>query len=261
MSDDSLKEVLQKRDEHIARHEQMRSEEPFRAQTKRLQRLTGAVTFALQSSWWMTRRNSSIYDDFLTFRFFDDTIQSVVAIWSLAREGQLTPAKREMRYMLESCSKHVYIDLKKMGAPLSKKLDFLEREVPSSSVDFTKDFQLYEFSDAENKEFMNSIRSMYSTLCCYVHRSPEQIEEALKLVQLGVSPGFETAKELEGFNASLSKLYDMIIVMHFNALGMALASDVFVQVLDHEKDWPFHKTKFVKLLSSYFDYKHERQHR
>ena len=63
------------------------------------------------------------------------------------------------------------------------------------------------------------------------------------------------------FNALLSQLYDMTIVMHFNTLGMGLAGDVFVNVLDDKKYWPFHKTKFVKLLSSYFDYKHERQNR
>lgn len=261
MSVDPLKEVLQKRDERIVRHEQLRSEEPFLAQTKRLQRLTGAVTYALQAIWWMTRRNPSIYDDFLTFRFFDDTLQSVVAILSLGREGQLTPAKREMRYLLESCSKHVYVDLKRMGAPLREKMEFLKKEVPRSSVDFAKDFELHEFSDAENREFISSIRSTYSMLCRYVHRSPEQIEEALKLIQRGIAPGFEAAEELKSFNASLSNLYDMIIVLHFNALGMALAGDVLVKVLDGEKDWPFHKTRFVKLLSYYFDYKHERRDR
>ena len=108
MSDDPLKELLQKRDEHILRHEQSRSQEPFVAQTKRLQRLTEGVAFGLHSIWLRSTRCRSIYDEFLTFRFFDDLIQSVVAIWALAREGQLTSAKREMRYMLESCAKHVY---------------------------------------------------------------------------------------------------------------------------------------------------------
>jgi hypothetical protein len=49
--------------------------------------------------------------------------------------------------------------------------------------------------------------------------------------------------------------------MHFNALGMGLAGDISVHILDDMKDWPFHKTKFTKLLSSYFDYKHERKNR
>lgn len=83
--------------------------------------------------------------------------------------------------MLESSSKHVYVDLKKTGAPLSEKLRFLEKEVHSSSVDFTKDFRLYEFSVAENKEFMNNVRSMYSMLCRYASdKRKKQLCKSLK---------------------------------------------------------------------------------
>ena len=164
-----------------------------------------------------------------------------------------------MRYMLESCAKHVYVDLKRMGLPLSEKLAFLKNEVPNSSVSFVDNFQLYEFSVDENKKFMDSILSTYSSLCKYVHRSPGQIDETLRLIQRGISPGFETAKELESFCRQLAKLYDLILVMHFNALGMRLTGDVFTNVLDSSEKWPYHRTKFVKVLSSYFDYKHERQ--
>ena len=148
-----------------------------------------------------------------------------------------------------------------MSKPLSEKLGFLETEVPSSSVSFADDFRLYQFSDAENKEFMDSIRSMCSSLCKYVHRSPEQIEEALRSLQRGISPGFETTQEVESFCRELVQLYDLVLVMHFNALGMGLAGDVFTHALDSLEKGPYHKTKFVRALSSYFSYKHERQAR
>lgn len=259
MNDDPLHQAIAKRDEHIAGHKELRAKEPFLSQSKRLMRLTDGLAFGLHSIWLMSRRCPQIYDEFLTFRFFDDTIQSVVAIWSLSKEGQLTSAKREMRYLLESCAKHVYVDLKQMSKPLIDKLIFLQTEVPSSSVSFVLDFRLYQFSDTENKEFMDGLRSMYSSLCKYVHRSPEQIEEALRLLQRGVSPGFETVQDLEFFCRELTQLYDLVLVMHFNALGMDLAGDVFTHALDSSIKWPYHKTKFVKVLSSYFDYKHERQ--
>lgn len=261
MNDDPLNQVIAKRDEHIAGHKELRAKEPFVSQSKRLLRLTDGLAYGLHSIWLMSRRCPSIYNEFLTFRLFDDTIQSVVAIWSLAKEGQLTPAKREMRYLLESCAKHVYVDLKQMSKPLTEKLAFLKTQVPSSSVSFVDDFRLYQFSDAENKDFMDGIQSMYSSLCKYIHRSPEQIEEALRMLQRGVSPGFETAQDVESFCRKLAQLYDLVLVMHFNALGMGLAGDVFTQALDSSEKWPYHKTKFVKVLSSYFDYKHERQAR
>lgn len=259
MNDHPLSQIRAKLDEHIAGHKELRAKEPFVSQSKRLLRLTEGLAFGLHSIWLISRRCPSIYDEFLTFRFFDDTIQSVVAIWSLAKEGQLTPAKREMRYLLESCAKHVYVDLKKMSKQFTEKLIFLDTHVPKSSVSFVDDFRLHQFSDAENKEFMDCIRSMYSSLCKYVHRSPEQIEETLRLLQRGVSPGFETEQDLESFCRELAQLYDSVLVMHFNALGMGLAGDVFTHALDSLEKWPYHRTKFVKLLSSYFDYKHERQ--
>lgn len=161
-----------------------------------------------------------------------------------------------MRYLLESCAKHVYVDLKQMSKPFTEKLIFMRIYTPSSSVSFADDFRLYKFSDTQNKEFMDSIRSMYSSLCKYVHRSPEQIDEALRLLQRGVSPGFETSQEVESFCRELAQLYDLVLVMHFNVLGMSLSSDVFTHTLDELEKWPYHKTKFVKLLSSYFDRKH-----
>ncbi len=260
MDDKVLHRLTAKRDELIAAHNELMAKEPFVSQSKRLERLTLGLIFALKAIWLMSRR-TSIYDEFLTFRFFDDTIQSVIAIWSLGKEGQISPAKREMRYLLESSTKHAYVDLTLMGRPIEDKLKFLQDEVPSSSVSFVDKFKLYQYSDSENKLFMDSVRSTYGSLCRYVHRSHEQIEEALRLLERGVLHGFETADEVEGFCRQLAQLYDLVLVMHFNALGMGLTGDVFTTVLDDLKTWPFHKTKFVKLLSSYFDYKHERQAR
>lgn len=258
MDDEVVRQLSAKRDELIAAHNKLRATEPFVSQCKRLDRLTVGLAFGLNAIWMMSRR-SGIYDEFLTFRFFDDTIQSAVAVWSLGKEGQISPAKREMRYLLESCAKHVYVDLMQMGRPIRDKLSFLQNEVPPSSVSFVHDFRLYQFSDSENKVFMDTIQSTYKSLCSYVHRSPQQIDEELQLLQRGVFPGFETAQEVESLCRQLAQLYDLVLVMHFNALGIGLAGDVFTTALDSWKGWPFHKTKFVKLLSSYFDYKHERQ--
>jgi hypothetical protein len=209
----------------------------------------------------MSLRNQKLFDSFLTFQFFSDTIQSIISIWSLAKDGLLTPAKREMRYMLESCSKHVYVDLKLMGMPISEKQQFLKDQIFHSSVSFTNDFRLYHFSEMENKAFMDCIRSSYTSLCKYVHRSPEQIEEALGLFQRGIFPGFETQHEMGLFVRELAQLYDLILVMYFNAVGMSSTGDIFVHLLDKKVAWPYHKTKYVRLLSSYFNYKSERNNR
>lgn len=258
MNDDLIQPMKEARDRAVAEHAALRASEPFVAQTKRLQRLTEGFALGVHSMWLMSRRQPSIYDEFLTFRFIDDALQSVVAIWALAREAQLTVAKREMRYLLESVSKHVYADLKLMEEPLSAKIAFLSASVPSSSVSFVENFRLYSFTDVENKEFIDEIRNQYSALCRYVHRSPEQVKESLRLLAQGIAPGFETPRQLEALVRDLHRLYDVLLVLLFNALGLSLAGDVFVQVLDDHSDWPYHKSRFTKLLSKHFDYKAER---
>jgi hypothetical protein len=258
MNNDPFESIRGAHAKVVADHAALRSSEPFVAQAKRLQRLTEGVAFGIRAMWMMSRR-SSIYDEFLSFRFIDDTLQSVVAVWSLAREGQLSGAKRELRYLLESVSKHVYADLKLMGKPLAEKISFLADHISSSSVSFVEDFRLYSYSESENNAFMDEIKSQYASLCRYVHRSTEQVEESLRLLARGISPGFETPKQLESFVRELEHVYDVLLVLLFNALGLSLAGDVFVQVLDDHRTWPYHKTRFTKQLLKEFDYKAERR--
>jgi len=258
---DPLDEMLAAREAEIARHAGLRRQEPFASHTKRLSRLTMGFCFAMDAMWLTSARGREFFEEFLTFRLVDDQLQSSIAILSLAGEGQLTAARRELRYMVEACTKHVYVDLKEIGKSFADKLTYLETAVPRSSISFVEDFRLYQFTDDENKLFMDDIRGTYSELCKYVHRSPQQIQETLGQINRGIFLGFETADELQLFVRLLARAYDLILVMHFNALGMALTGDVFTRVLDQNREWPFHRTKFVKLLSAYFDYKFERQTR
>jgi hypothetical protein len=258
MNNDPFESIRATHEKVVADHVLHRSSEPLVAQTKRLTRLTEGIALGIHSIWMMSRRSPS-FDEFLAFRFIDDTLQSVVAVWSLAKEGQLTVAKRELRYVLESVAKHVYVDLKLQGKVLGDRVTFLSDEVPSSSVSFVEEFRVYSYTDSENKALMDEIKSQYAALCRYVHRSPEQVEESLRLLAKGVSPGFETAKQLESFVRELERVYDVVLALLFNALGLTLAGDVFVHILDDHRSWPYHKTRFTKLLSKEFDYKAERR--
>src|SRR5260221_9721882 len=130
MVEDQMRRVPAAKQARIASHAELRASDAFVAQTKRLWRLTEGMAGGLHAIWLMSTRNQRVFDEFLALRFVDDTLQSLVAIWSLAKEGQLTAAKREMRYMLESCLKHVYVDLMEMGKPISEKLSYIEEHLP-----------------------------------------------------------------------------------------------------------------------------------
>jgi hypothetical protein len=50
----------------------------------------------------------------------------------------------------------------------------------------------------------------------------------------------------------------MVLVMLFHGFGDSMSGDLFIQLLDDNKKWKFHKSKYVKEYSKNFDYKHER---
>ena len=100
---------------------------------------------------------------------------------------------------------------------------------------------------------------MYGRLCAYIHPSKHQIEERITRDEKGVYLGYETAKELRQITREVFRLCDIVLVFVFHGLGLGLAGDVFVYALDDHRDWKFHRGKYVRILSKYFDYKFERQ--
>ena len=51
------------------------------------------------------------------------------------------------------------------------------------------------------------------------------------------------------------------MVLAFETIGPSFTGDLLVDNLDQFDDWLFNKSEFIALIDSYFDYKHERQHR
>lgn len=257
--EDPFKELVQKRNEKIIQHQECCNRPQFKEQVRRRDRLLNGILLGLQATWGMATRCPGLVDKSLTFRFLDDTLQAILAIYVMTKEGLVNPAKREMRYLLESSCKHYYVDSAKMGCSLPERLQFLKSNVPRSSLSFIDSLTLPAFNVTTMSDFLTDCKSLYSRLCQYVHPSPEQIAEYLRLSSKGISPGFESYKELQKLNGEASRLYDIVLILHFHSLGLGLAGDVFTVVLDGQEKWPFHRTKYVKKLSAYFDYKLERQ--
>ena len=73
--------------------------------------------------------------------------------------------------------------------------------------------------------------------------------------------GFETVGDVDRINEQFRDALDVALLCQFEAFDRGLVGDIFVQVLDDNPDWTFHKTFFVSAASRHFDYKHERKPR
>lgn len=121
--------------------------------------------------------------------------------------------------------------------------------------------KLHLFHPDDAKQFIDELYDAYRECCAYVHVSRRQIEERLQLAENGRSLGFETAEQLRKIGRLMFRVYDMALALYFHGYGASMTGDVFVTVLDDLPSWKFHKGKYVKIVSAYYDYKHERNMR
>ncbi|NOT06487.1 MAG: hypothetical protein HOP27_17990 [Anaerolineales bacterium] len=241
-------------------HETTRQSKEFQDQVRYLRRITRDFLKSTQICWFAATRYKPFVDNSLVFRSIDDLNQSVVALQTLIEEGMLTPAHREMRYILESSIKNLFVDQKAPTRNFEEKVMFLHEQVPRSSISVVDDLYM-PFDDELKTTFIADIKGIYSRACAYVHPSKIQVDERVSLASIDVYIGFERPKDLERINKELFRLYEATLVLVFSALDRSSLGDIFIQWLDDEQNWRFHKGKYIKAISSIFDYKMERKER
>lgn len=265
---DPMREFLNEREiERTARikaQEEVLASPAYQEQLKFLRQITLDVVQVLELCLTYSGRNEQSAKNSLVVRSTDDFGQSVLAALNLVRDGLINPIKRELRYVIESSVKNLYVDQHvEEGTPLSKlndRLDFLEAKV-GSSIDVLDELSLWAFHPSDAKQFKSEVYDAYRKACAYVHVSRHQIEERLERAEVGKSLGFETAADLRKLSRLMFRVYDMALTLYFHGYGLPMTGDVFIQVLDDLQSWKFHKGKYVSVVSAYFDYKDERNMR
>ena len=253
-------EIAERKTELAKQHEAIRASKEYQDQAKYLGRMTQDFLKTTQMCWIAATRFEKFVDNSLFFRSIDDINQSVITILTLIEQGMLTPARREMRYILKSSVKNLYVDQKTPSSNFDDKVIFFHKQVPPSSISIVDDLDL-PLSNENKALFIADIKGIYSSACAYVHPSKTQIDERVRLASIEAYIGFERPKDLERINKELFRLYEATLVLVFSALGMSFLGDIFIYWLDDYQDWRFHKGKYMKAVSSAFDYKAERKER
>jgi len=243
----------------IEAHEETRSSKRYQAAEAHLDRLVQDFAMGLRSSWLAFSRFPQS-DEWILQRSIDDLLESVVALRGVSREGTFNAARRELRSLLESTVKYVYVDQQlDRDASLKERIRFLgdNSKVPRSSISPIDDVTLRMVADKE--DFPQAVRRSFSALSGFVHPSRRASEERLARVARGEFTGFEGPKVLEAFTQLASQTLDLVLALIFEGIGPDFSGDLFVSLLDEAPKWKFHKTKFVSQVSGFFDYKVERR--
>ena len=258
-SEDPFATAARELKERIEAHEGTRATRRYEDAEAHLDRLVQDFAVGLRSSWLAFSRHPH-NDKGILQRSTDDLLESVVALRVVSREGVFNAARRELRYLLESTVKYVYVD-QQLGraASLEERIRFLgdNSKVPRSSISPIDEVALQMIDDPE--EFQRAVCGSFSALSGFVHPSRRASEERLARAARGEFSGLEGPKVLEAFTRLTSQTLDLVLVLIFEGIGPDFSGDLFVSFLDETPRWKFHKTKFVSQVSAFFDYKSERQ--
>jgi hypothetical protein len=199
----------------------------------------------------------SAHEKYLLFRFAPYMAESAIAVTAAAKEGLQNSARRELRFLLEASTKLSSRDFH----PDAKTFDERMNGLADRSQKFSDYIVHLDYFDGfENPEDANQATlSLYSDLSRFVHPTATQFRTAMGKSKRNESPGMESVATLNAFNRLTFQVYDLALVRFFHSLGLSIAGDIFVQILDGESAWRFHKGKFTQRLSRCFDYKHERR--
>ncbi len=254
----------QRQAEHAAKvkaQEELVASPAYQSELKFIERMTNDIIMLLRLCLMYSGRAGEYSENSLTIRSTDDLAQSVLAAWHLVQQGMINPVKRELRYIIESSVKYLYVDQHTEGAEslakLTERLAFLETNV-NSSIDVREELQLSALHSDDAKQFVDELYDIYRDCCAYVHVSRRQIEERLDMVERGRPLGFETAEELRKIGRLMFRVYDVALALYFHGYDLSMTGDIFIEILDDLPKWKFHKGKYVSVVSAYFDYKSER---
>jgi hypothetical protein len=257
--DPILEGLAARRQALIEAHAAVRSSERYKASISRIDRISQDFIETLRLAWFFAQRDPKS-SDMVFWRFTDDLMASGVAIWQMVTDGIDSIARRELRFMLELAIRNVYVDrvLASPETPLETRMALIDRKV-EGDVNLLKDLPINTYW-SDPRPFEKEVRNrLYGSLSAYVHPSHDQLQRRLELADRGVFLGFETADEISDFADLLLRVYDVVLVLVFLALGPSSTGDLFTLHADPDPEWSFWQSRFVPEVSTHFDYKVERK--
>jgi len=254
-----LAEIVQTRQAAMDAHAALRQSQPFLNACRRTETLVGDYGLALNAISLMSTRSPTFEAARLSIRIADLLIESAVATMAHIREGLLTPAHREMRFLLEASIKAWWCDSVEPEGEVERKLDFLDDLGAARFRDIVDGLRPRLIAAEEAAGLVHKVTNLYKKLSTRVHASTGGVGVDLRRFERGQYVGFEGVGDLNKANAQFAEVLDISLACAFEAFDGGLLGDIFVQVLDDHPKWAFHKTPLVRSISSHFDYKAERQ--
>lgn len=241
-------------DKKIDAHNKYRESKEFQDAIRYLVSITRSFNHMVDTIALYSTR--SPYPDPLSISMRSYFLQSTFGVLKLVEEGLFGPARRELRFLLESAVKFQVLDQLHDTLEPGEKLKKLD-ELPGKFKEVVDLYMPPWGTSQTSKNFKNELTSLYGNLSILIHTSKVQVEKDFKDFERGQYFGFEDVATLNQFNSLAFRVYDLALVLFFHTIGLGMVGDIFL-ALDTVPKWPFQKGRFIKELDRFYDYKAER---
>lgn len=243
----------------VLEHKEFMESQKYQQELKHFTKLVKEFVNIIRTCSLYSTRAFEYSKNSLLLTHTDEIIESAVSYLILIDAGVINPIIRELRYILETSLKYLVVDQKCSDKSYTDKIEYLNNNIPRSSIDCIEDVDIICLDNSDKKKFYGEVKDIYKKICKFIHPSKEQIRVYDDRVKRGAYLGFETEKELKKINSLAYKVFEYIIVLHLTSLGVGLAGDMFIYYFDEEKNCKFNKCNYIKKISEFYNYKYERK--
>jgi hypothetical protein len=208
-----------------------------------------------------TARDPKFTSDHLLSYLADDFVQSAVSISTLAREGGMSVAKRELRFIIESSIKICYVQQHRYASSVQDKLTEFEKQLASPNITIKRDLRFGMLPPLTADVFNEEVGRLYGRTSGYVHLTPSQILERIAAVDDGRTVGRETAAESDDLRDLVVRGFAVSLVLLLHSVPEYVAGDWLVNTDGSTVDSYFVGSKYIAAMDAFFDYKAEHQAR
>ncbi|MBY5711849.1 hypothetical protein [Rhizobium leguminosarum] len=206
-----------------------------------------------------TSRSPSYNDNHLLTYLVEDLLQSTVSLLTLATEGLVNVARREVRFILEATIKLCYVQQKEYHLSIREKIEKFDAELKSQRISVNRELDLHLLPEEWRQIFIEECGRIYGLTSSYVHLTPTQLNERIAAVDGGRTSGNESQEDLEDLNLLVARGLAASLVLLFHSVPKYVAGDFLVDPNGDAPEWYFSGSRFIAAIDSEFDYKHERQ--
>lgn len=257
---DMLSKIQAEREDKIIEHKKHLESDEYQNSLRLLKVVTFDFIKGMKSCSIYCSRGAGFRDNSLSLNHVDDYFMSAIMILTMLKEGGINPAKREIRYLIDSSMRYLYVDQQLWRGKLNEKVVFFDKKIDKSNIKYINDIDLHMIGNQElKKSFCTEYTQNYYKACEYVHASTRQIEDRFSLYEQGITIGLERAEQLQEVAELLSEVYSSLLVFTFHASGVSTVGDLMLDTLSPQDDWVYNGNKYITEIDRHFDYKYERK--